>query len=336
MAAVKPESHSALLEDGDEALLPEPKVEDGEEFVELDKAEEKKEEAAPAAKPAAKAAPAKKEDAAGDDDGDLPADLKGKSPKELARMYREAQSLIGRQGSELGEFRRKADMLIQASLANLSAGKKAAEPAVDAGKKADDGEIDDSEFFANPKEAIAKAIARHPLVKQIEATLGKAAATRETERAAQASERFHTAHPDAAEIMQDPEFRTWVGASKVRVALLQRAHSKFDFDAGDEIFGTWKALRGAKAKPEPKGEAEAGAVDSDVTAAAKTLAAARRKAVLRDAATPTGGGGGGGKEAGSKKIYRRADVLRLMEEDTVRYEALAPEIELAYREGRVR
>ena len=341
MAAVKIESHSALLEDGDEALLPEPKVEDGEEFVELDKAEEKKEEAAPAAKPAAKAAPAKKEDAAGgDDDGDLPADLKGKSPKELARMYREAQSLIGRQGSELGEFRRKADMLIQASLANLAAGKKAAEPAVDAGKKADDGEIDDSEFFANPKEAIAKAIARHPLVKQIEATLGKAAATRETERAAQASERFHTAHPDAAEIMQDTEFRKWVGASRVRTALLQRAHSKFDFDAGDEIFGTWKALRGVKAsaeaKAESKGETEAGAGDSDVTAAAKTLAAARRKAVLRDAATPTGGGGGGGKEAGSKKIYRRADVLRLMEEDSARYEALAPEIELAYREGRVR
>jgi hypothetical protein len=155
---------------------------------------------------------------------------------------------------------------------------------------------------------------------------------RESSRASQATDKFNASHPDAGEIMQDPEFRKWVGASRVRTALLQRAHSKFDFDAGDEIFGTWKALRSVAKKVEPAGESVVGA---DVSAAAKTLAAARRTAALRDAAAPTGGGGGG-KEVGSKKIYRRADVLRLMEEDSKRYEALAPEIELAYREGRVR
>ena len=38
----------------------------------------------------------------------------------------------------------------------------------------------------------------------------------------------------------------------------------------------------------------------------------------------------------SQKIYRRADVLRLMEEQPERYEAMADEITLAYKEGRVR
>jgi hypothetical protein len=41
-------------------------------------------------------------------------------------------------------------------------------------------------------------------------------------------------------------------------------------------------------------------------------------------------------EASTKKIYRRADVLELMENHPERYEMLAPEIELAYAEGRVR
>lgn len=327
MTAVKIESHSQLLEDGDDALLPEPKIEEGEEFVEIDKGEAQVVE--PAAKKSAAAAPAKKVEASADD-ADLPADLKGKSQKELASMYRDAQSLIGRQGSELGEFRRKADMLIQASLANLAAGKKAAEPE----KKPAEDEIDDSEFFANPKAAIAKAVAQHPLFKQIEATLGKDAALRERDRASKSTEKFNAAHPDSGEIMQDPEFRKWVGASKVRTALLRSAHSNFDFDAGDEIFGTWKALREVR-KPDENVNVAATAVSGDVSAAAKTLAAARKKATLRDAAAPTGGGGSGA-EPGSKKIYRRADVLRLMEEDSARYEALAPEIELAYREGRVR
>jgi hypothetical protein len=38
----------------------------------------------------------------------------------------------------------------------------------------------------------------------------------------------------------------------------------------------------------------------------------------------------------SKRIYKRADVLRLMEEQPERYEAMADEIGLAYKQGRVR
>jgi hypothetical protein len=333
MAAVLPESKSKVLEEGVEAILPEPEIVEGEEFASLDP-EEKKEPAPAVKKPAA--APAKKEkvEPAPSTDDELPDDLKGKTPAQIAKMLKEAQSLIGRQGNELGEFRRKADLLIQTNLAAIAARKAAEEPAP---KKEAEPELDDTEFFANPKAAIAKAFESNPIIKEIREKLGQAAADSATLKATEATARFNAAHPDAAEIMQDPEFRTWIQASRVRTALLHRAHSKFDFDAGDEVFGTWKALKGVK-KPEAAAETTAPTSD-DTRAAAKTLAAAaaaKRKQELAAATAPTGGSAGGGKAEGGKKIYRRADVLRLMEEDPDRYEALAPEITLAYAEGRVR
>lgn len=43
----------------------------------------------------------------------------GKSPEEIARMHFEAQRLIGRQGSEVGELRRQVEALQQAMLAAM-------------------------------------------------------------------------------------------------------------------------------------------------------------------------------------------------------------------------
>jgi hypothetical protein len=44
----------------------------------------------------------------------------------------------------------------------------------------------------------------------------------------------------------------------------------------------------------------------------------------------------GNDEAPSKKIYRRADIIRLMQTDPDRYDLMQPEIMEAYAEGRVR
>jgi hypothetical protein len=325
MPAVLPESKSEVTEDGLEALLPEPKIEEGEEFVDLAKAEDKPE---PKQEVKAPAKPAPKEEEKQEEtpqEEDVPAALKGKTPAQLAKMYRDAQALIGRQGQELGEYRRKVDQWLQADLAAKAEARRAATTPAKEEKPA---EQDDVEFFAKPKEAIARAIAEHPMIKQISDTLGQAAKEREVSRATAATEKFNAAHPDASEIMQDPEFRKWVGASKVRTALLHRAHEKFDFDAGDEVFGTWKALKSVQ-KP-----ATDVVDDAAAQAAAKTLA--KRKEALKAAKTPTSGNASQEGTSGAKKIYRRADVIRLMEEDPERYEALAPEIERAYRDGRVR
>ncbi|HET8797705.1 MAG TPA: hypothetical protein VFO89_08460, partial [Thermoanaerobaculia bacterium] len=169
-ATVVPTANSEVLEDGDEALLGNKKLEAGEELVDLlgtpedEPGKTKSPAAAPAKTPAS---PAGEED-------ELPPELKGKSPKELAKMYREAQSLIGRQGSELGELRRRADHAIQTSLAALAKAREGA-PAAPAAASAAADKMDEAEFFRAPQEAIAKAIESSPIIKQIRETLGKAA-----------------------------------------------------------------------------------------------------------------------------------------------------------------
>jgi hypothetical protein len=122
-----------------------------------------------------------------------------------------------------------------------------------------------------------------------------------------------------------------------------QAHRDFNFEAGDEVFGTWKALKGiGKKAPAPAATVDPAA--EEAANAAKAAEAgrilsqqAKRKRELAAGSVPSGGGAGGsGAPTGSKKIFRRADVLKLMETDQDRYEQLAPEIEAAYREGRVR
>jgi hypothetical protein len=252
------------------------------------------------------APPAKKPD-------DVPEELKGKSPAELARMYREAQSLIGRQGAELGDLRRTADAYIKA---NLQAQTKAL------GKKpapAEEKAPDDVDFFTNPQDAITKAVANHPAVKELRGA-AREFATREIVRQRQETTReFQAAHPDAAEVLGDPAFREWVAKSPVRKALLMRAHRDYDITAANEVFSTWKEMKALRTPKVP-------AKDSKPVATKK------------EARVPTGGNATPRTSGGAKgdKIYRRADIIRLMESDPDRYQMMADEITKAYQEGRVR
>lgn len=328
MAAVIPTPTSEVVDE----LHPAPKPGEDEEIVDLSAPAPKPEAVAPAAPAAAPAAPAAPAVPAPSAEDEIPEEYRGKTPAQLAKMLKDAQSVIGRQGSELGDFRKKADLLIQASLENLRASRApAAAPAPQQPAPATPPE--DVDFFAKPADAVAKMIEASPVIQEIRKTLGAAAAQQAEARATAATERFNAAHPDAGEIMANPEFQNWVKASRVRTQLLHRAHTNFDFDAGDEVFGTWKALRGAKAPAAPA--APAAPDPNPVSEAARTLAAARKKQALQDAAAPTSGNASPAKSE-SRKIYRRADVIKLMTEQPERYEELAPEIELAYKEGRVR
>jgi hypothetical protein len=340
------QANTRVLEDGDEALIKGSveRVESEEEqveYVDLTKLEEK-----PAAKKAdekpAAAAPVEKKPAAPSADDELPADLKGKTPAQIAKMLKDAQSLIGRQGNELGDLRSRVDVAIQASLAALNERKQA----TPAPAKPAEEPLDESKFFAQPIEAVNKLLENHPLIKEIRDKLGKQAADTAQSRAADATARFNAAHPDAPEILQDAEFRKWVSASKTRQRLLHEAHTQFNFESGDEVFSTWKALKDIK-RSAPVADAgttaAAAAPADDVSAAARTLAAARAaktaaatQAAAAQAAAVPSGGASAGKNTGGKKVFRRADVLHLMENDPDRYEALADEITLAYKEGRVR
>jgi hypothetical protein len=227
-------------------------------------------------------------------DDDIPEKYRGKSAKDLIRMHQEAEKVLGRHSSEVGELRKVVDEFIQ----------KQSQPAqTAAAPKQEDDVID---FFADPDKAIARKIESHPAVQQ-------AKQLSEQNLKSQALASLQKVHPDMNEILQNERFAEWVKESRVRTELLVRADQNYDTEAASELFSTWKALNG-KAK--------------DIVANDK----ADRSEAIRKAST---GSVRGSAEAPSKKKYRRADIIKLMQTDPARYDALQPEIMAAYREGRV-
>lgn len=259
----------------------------------------------------AKAKPAAKEVS---DEDDVPEELKGKTPAQLAKMYRDAQSVIGRQGTELGDLRKTADQYIKAHLESRTP-KPAATPEAK--------QPDDVDFWTNPKDAITAAVAGHPALKELQGAT-RAFAAREIQRhRASAEQSFQKAHPDAGEVLADEKFREWVVQSPIRKQMLLSAHKDYNLDAANDLFSTWKELK---------------AVRSPMAVPAAKPTPAKQVAAAAAARVPTGGNATPRAQAGGVegKIYRRADVIRLMQNDPERYALMADEITKAYTEGRVR
>jgi hypothetical protein len=246
------------------------------------------------------------------EEADVPQPLRGKSKAEIARMLAEAQTLIGRQGNELGTLRQYADTFIKQDMQRKLAPREAPQPAK---------EPEDVDFFADPKKAIAAAVAQHPDVARLRDENRALSEHVTTTRRERAQEAFAKRHPDAGDVLQDPGFAEWVMKSQVRQALLRRADQQWDVMAADELFGTWKELS---------------AVRAEQKAAAADAAEKANKVAARAAEVPSSGNARPANGGEGKKIYRRADILKLMETDRDRYEMLSDEISRAYAEGRVR
>jgi len=225
---------------------------------------------------------------------ELPEKYQGKDLKEIVRMHQEAEKLLGRQSSEVGELRKTVDSFIQTQLATQQ-------------QAHDSPEIEEVDFYTDPQKAVDMAIANHPKIREAETVTAQL-------RQQEAMSKLKGAHPDFETIVQDQGFLDWVQKSKVRVELLRRADRQYDFDSADELLSTWKERKNL-AKETVDQEAQA------------------RKESVKKAST---GNTKGSAEAPSRKVYRRADIIKLMQTDPDRYQALAPEIRLAYAEGRVR
>lgn len=162
------------------------------------------------------------------------------------------------------------------------------------------------DFFENPQKAVQATIDKHPDV------LAARQAGLEFKRM-QIQQKINAEHPDFSQVVNDAEFQNWVKSSPVRVGLYAKADGEFDYDSANELLSTFKQLRGIKAKQSEQA--------SDATRA-KSMKAAQVDV------------GGSGESA--KKVYRRADLIRLKMTDPARYETLSDEIMQAYSEGRVR
>lgn len=226
-------------------------------------------------------------------DDDIPDKYKGKDIKEIIRMHSEAEKMIGKHSSEVGELRKVVDDFVNSQLVNNA-------PA----EQEEDEEID---FYADPERAIAKAIENHPSLKQAQQATQ---AIKQQEIQA----RLKNAHPDFMTIVQDPAFGEWVGKSKVRRRLLEDADQRFDFDAADELLSNWKERQ-------------------NILAETKQAEHTERKRSVKNASTGSTKGSGEGR---TRKVYRRADIIRLMQTDPARYQSMAQEIRQAYAEGRVK
>ena len=163
------------------------------------------------------------------------------------------------------------------------------------------------DFFEDPQKAVEYAINNHPKLREAEAVTVQL-------KQNEALARLKATHPDFDKIVMDQSFLDWVGKSKFRANLLQQADKQYDFDAADELLTSWKERQ-------------------EVVNTTKATETQNRKQQVKSAST---GSTKGSAEAPSRKVYRRADIIKLMQTDPDRYMSLAEEIRTAYAEGRVR
>lgn len=150
---------------------------------------------------------------------DIPEKYKGKTIQEIVQMHQEAEKLLGRQSSEVGDLRKVVDEYIQSQL--------------DAKAPQEEEPDEEIDFFTDPTTAINRAVDKHPTVREA-AEQAKKYERQMTE------EKLNKKHPDAREVVADPSFAEWIKSSKVRTELFVRADTQYDFDAADELLSTWK------------------------------------------------------------------------------------------------
>ena len=166
---------------------------------------------------------------------------------------------------------------------------------------------DDVDFFVDPKTAVSRAIDNHPKILEAQAYTEQA---KKQATLAQLQQR----HPEMESVLQDPKFAEWIKGSKVRTQLFVQADQGYDYDAANELFSLWK---------------EKNQVVQQTAQAEK----AARKSAVKSANTGNARGTG---EGSRKKVYRRADIIKLMRTDPERYQSLSDELLKAYAEGRVK
>ena len=229
------------------------------------------------------------------EESSLPDKYQGKSLEEVVQMHQEAEKLLGRQSSEVGELRRVVDDYISSQQQPTAPQQQHVEPE------------DDIDYFTDPQGAVNRAIENHPKIRE---------AQQYTEQYKKQSSlaTLQAKHPDMQDILSDPKFAEWIKASKIRTQLFVAADQQYDADSADELFSLWKE-RKTVAQQTANVEKQA------------------RKQSLKAANT---GNARGSAEGSRKKVYRRADIIKLMKNDPDRYQALSEEIMAAYAEGRVK
>ena len=229
---------------------------------------------------------------------EVPEKYQGKSVEDLVQMHQELEKFSGKQSTEVGELRKVVDDYIHTQLSTQQAPQQ---------QQQQDDNDDDVDFFVDPKTAVSRAIDNHPKIKEAQAY------TQQYKQQATLAQ-LKSSHPEMEQILQDPKFAEWIKGSKVRTQLFVQADQAYDYDAAHELFSLWKDR-------------------NQVVQQTAQAERAARKSQVKSANT---GNARGTAEGSRRKVYRRADIIKLMRTDPERYQSMSDELLKAYSEGRVR
>ena len=148
----------------------------------------------------------------------LPEKYQNKSLQEVVQMHQEAEKLLGKQSSEVGELRGVVDDYIQTQLKQQAPVQQ---------------QEDDTDFFVDPQAAVNRAIENHPKIQEANKVTQR---YRKETALAELSKK----HPEMDSILKDANFAEWIKASKIRTQLFVQADQQYDYDAADELLSLWK------------------------------------------------------------------------------------------------
>jgi hypothetical protein len=230
--------------------------------------------------------------------GELEIEESKTTAQELPEKYR-AKSL-----EEVVRMHQEAEKLIGKQAQEVGEVRKLADELLKQNLNSKQQRIQEEEpevdFFENPQKAVQATIDRHPDV------LAARQAGQDFKRM-QIQQKLAKDHPDFSEVVNDSEFQNWVKSSPVRLGPYAIADREFVYDSANELLSTFKQLRGVKVKE------------------TEQAGNAARTKNMKAAQVDVGGSG-----ESSKRVYRRADLIRLKMTDPARYETLSDEIMQAY------
>jgi hypothetical protein len=240
------------------------------------------------------------------DGEDIPAKLRGKTPREIVSIYTNLESQYGRMANDLGQQRVLTDRLL-----NLKRDSDLVTNGGTAPAESKLPEIKSTDVLENPTAAIDKVVSARLRAEREQQQQQNA------QQAAQfAQQQFLTAHPDYESYVSNAQFVEWVQASPSRKRSAALA-ANGDWAMGTDLLTEYKQLQAEKANK-------------------STAAQQNNLEQARQASLESGGAAGGSKSSG--KIYKRADLIRLRIENPTLYysDEYQGEIMKAYKEKRVR
>jgi hypothetical protein len=241
----------------------------------------------------------------------LPEKFRNKSVQDVVEMYQNLESRYGSMANDLGVQRQLTDRLLDlkrsTDLQKNTPEAKPKGPPVTA-----------NDILDRPQETLERVVNERTaaVAEDVNARMARL-------EAGLAQQHFTARHPDFQSVVADPAFKSWVEGSRVRLRAAAAANQG-NWEIADELLSEFKTAQGGIRKTD---EQPAQAPVADLAGA--------RKAALE---TSGNAGTADGRSNGGKKVYRRADLMRLRITDPEAYydEDFQAEILSAHAEGRLK